>query len=207
MTVGWTFNGRENTGRDHTGRFVRSDGSRRRKAGKSGRSGSGAMAMLNELQLAEHLISLEDQCELYRARCADTPAKRPRTRDCTKIHGDMKHTCAVLGDIVRELLELEPHVNHQPRTRLAELLEARSKISLTPRSLGRWPYSDAIEAAMVVELAAPQSREARVRKRHRELPRRMLILVIQQKESERDGLDAMCQLKATAFAQDLTPLP
>jgi len=206
MKPGWTFGGRARTRRDDAGRFVRPDGTRRRKRGRSGRAGSGALAMLESEQLADRLVTLEDECELFRVRCGQPPlAAKRRTRDCQKIHSEMNKTCTVLGDIVRELVEAEPEVTHQPRKRLADLLLEKN-IVLAPRSLGRWPYKDAIEAAMVVKLACPQSREARVRKRQRELSRRMLIWLIGQSEAERDGLDTQCAALARNFAKALQPL-
>ncbi len=162
--------------------------------------------MLSEEQLADELVSLEDECALGRARCSESPATKGRTRDSTKIHFAMTHATGVLGDIVRQLLEDEPDVKQQPKARLTELLEVEG-IILTPRSLGRWPYKEAIESAMAVKLAAPDSREARVRKLYRQLPRRTLVYNIQQKEAERDKLDVKCQEKASAFARLLEPLP
>lgn len=206
MTSDWKFGGRAGTRRDDAGRFVRPDGKRRRKAGRSGRAGSGARAMLGSEQLADCLVSLEDECQLLRRRSGKSPNAQDRTRDCTKIHGEMTKACAALGDIVRKLAEAEPEVIHQPKVRLAKLLLEESGISLRPRSLGRWPYKDAIEAAMAVDFASPGSREARVRKRQRENSDRMLHWQIEKLEEERDRLDAECADAARTFAQALEPL-
>lgn len=206
--IGWKYGSRSATRRDDQGRFLRPNGTSRRKIGPTGRSGSGAIAMLTPKELAEKLVSLEDDCAAFRKRCGLTSQvpKEP-SRDCKSIHADMAHTCAVIGDIVRELLEAEPDILSQPKARIATLLLERSGIRRTPRSLGRWPYAEAIEAAMPVQLALPGSKEARVRKRQREHPRRMLIMIIKQKEIERDALDAKCADKARSYAQTLAPLP
>lgn len=204
--TGWVYNGRSRLQRDAAGRYVRSDGKRRRKTGKSGRAGSGAITTLSKSELAKKLVKLEDECALQLARIGRKPTPAGRTRDCSVIHASMLQICEMLAEIGREMVAADPcTINLCKREVVKRLFEVTGH-RLTTKSLGHTPYKEAIEDGVIINMADARSLDIRVRKREHEFPMRMLIFKIQRQSQERDALGLQVAAVARVFAEQLTPL-
>ncbi len=162
--------------------------------------------MLSHEALAERLVDLEDECDFYRRRCRQEFSKPARTRDCRELHDAMLKTCSALCDLVSEMLQADPRCSKISKSLLSKLLEDRHGVDLTPRTLGRWPYAEAIDSGLMPEISSVSPRQTRIRKHQRTLPRRLLIFEIEKKRAERDQLEAALTQIAREFAKQLQVL-